>query len=270
MKRTILVLKIAPEKQAELDRLVAEQQDSASPNYHRWLTPEEFGNRFGRSPEEIATVKGWLITNGFTIDETAKSGAWINFSGTAADVNLAFHASMHDYQVNGHLRHANSTDISIPSALADLVAGPVSLHNFPHHPAAKPRPGYTESNGTHDLAPGDFAVIYDVNNIYNMGYDGAGVTIAVTELTYQTSAITKWNYFRSHFGLPYNPPVVTVNGPAPGDQGPNDDEEADIDVEWSGAVATGATINFVTSASTNSTYGIDLSAQSANMIWARP
>ncbi len=191
----------------------------------------------------------------------AKGGAWINFSGTAADVDLAFHANMHDYQVAGHLRHANSTDISIPSALAGLMAGPVSLHNFPRHPAAKPRPAYTESNGAHDLAPGDFAVIYDVNNIYNMGYDGAGVTIAVTELTYQTSAIAKWNFFRSHFGLPYNPPVVIVNGPDPGDQGPNDDEEADIDVEWSGAVATGATIDFVTSASTNSTYGIDLSAQ---------
>ena len=140
MKRTILLLKIAPEKQAELDRLVAEQQDPSSPNFHRWLTPEEFGKRFGRTPEEIATVKGWLITHGFTIDETAKGGAWINFSGTAADVDLAFHANMHDYQVAGHLRHANSTDISIPRALADLVAGPVSLHNFPHK-RCTPRPG---------------------------------------------------------------------------------------------------------------------------------
>ncbi|MGA2938322.1 MAG: protease pro-enzyme activation domain-containing protein [Syntrophobacteraceae bacterium] len=260
MNRTILLLKIAPEKQAELDRLVAEQHDPSSPNFHHWLTPEEFGKRFGRSPEEIASVKGWLITHGFTIDETAKGGAWINFSGTAADVDRAFHANMHDYQVAGHVRHANSTDISIPSALAGLVAGPVSLHNFPRHSAAKPRPAYTEKDGTHDLAPGDFAVIYDVNNIYNLGYDGAGVTIAVTERTYQTGAITKWNYFRSHFGLPYNPPVVTVNGD-PGDQGWNDDEEADIDVEWSGAVATGATINFVTSASTNSNDGVDLSAQ---------
>ena len=104
-------------------------------------------------------------------------------------------------------------------------------------------------------------MIYDVNNVYNMGYDGAGVTIAITERTYQTSAIAKWNFFRSNFGLPYNPPVVTVNGPDPGDLGPDEDAEADLDVEWSGAVATGATIHFVTSAQTNSTDGIDLSAQ---------
>jgi subtilase family serine protease len=268
MKRTILLLKIAPEKQAELDRLVAEQQDPSSPNFHRWLTPEDFGKRFGRTPEEIATVKGWLITHGFTIDETAKGGTWINFSGTAADVDLAFHANMHDYQVDGLLRHANSTDPSIPRALSDLVAGPVSLHNFPHKtthtpprhmPETTPQPGYTESDGSHDLAPGDFAAIYDVNSVYNMGYDGAGVTIAVVERTHPDAA--KWNVFRSTFGLPYNPPVVKVNGTDPGDLGPDEDAEADLDVEWAGAVATGATINFVTSASTNSADGVDLSSQ---------
>ncbi len=268
MKRTILLLKIAPEKQAELDRLVAEQQDPSSPNFHSWLTPEEFGKRFGRSPEEIATVKGWLITHGFTIEETARGGAWINFSGTAADVDLAFHANMHDYQVDGQLHHANSTEVSIPRALAGLVAGPVSLHNFPRKaahtpprqmPEAKLQPGYTESDGSHDLAPGDFAAIYDVNTVNNMGYDGAGVTIAVVERTHPDAA--KWNTFRSTFELTPNPPVVTVNGPDPGDLGPNEDAEADLDVEWSGAVATGATINFVTSGSTNSADGVDLSAE---------
>ncbi len=270
MKRTILLLKIAPEKQAELDRLAAEQHDPSSTNFHRWLTPEEFGTRFGRSPEEIATVKGWLIKHGFSIDETAKGGTWINFSGTAADVDRAFRANMHDYQVEGHLRHANSTAPSIPRALADLVAGPVSLHNFPHKamhapprrmPEGKSQPGYTESDGTHDLTPGDFATIYDVNTVYNMGYNGAGVTIAIVGRTHPKAAIAKWNHFRSIFGLPYNPPVVTVNGPDPGDLGAVEDTEADLDVEWAGAVARGATINFVTSARTNSGDGIDLSAQ---------
>ena len=244
--------------------------DPSSQNFHRWLTPEEFGESFGRSPEKIDTVKGWLISHGFTIDETAKGGTWINFSGTAAEVDLAFHANMHDYNVDGHLHHANSTDPSIPRALADLVAGPVSLHNFPRKamhtqprqmPEAELQPGYTESNGTHDLAPGDFAVIYGVNNVYNMGYDGADVTIAIVGRTHPDGAIPKWNKFRSTFGLPLNPPDVTVNGPDPGDLGSDEDSEADLDVEWSGAVAMGATINFVTSELTNSADGVDLSAQ---------
>ncbi|MGO9019407.1 MAG: protease pro-enzyme activation domain-containing protein [Syntrophobacteraceae bacterium] len=130
MKRMTLLLKIAPEKQAELDRLLAEQQDPSSPYFHRRLTPEEFGKRFGPSREEIATVKNWLVSRGFTIERTAKSRAWINFSGTVADVERAFHVSMHDYRVEGHLYHANSTDPSIPRALTDLVAGPVKLNNF--------------------------------------------------------------------------------------------------------------------------------------------
>jgi pseudomonalisin len=275
MKRTILLLKIAPEKQAELDRLVAEQQDRSSTNFHRWLTPEEFGERFGRSPEEIAAVKGWLISHGFTIDETAKGGTWIDFSGTVADVDRAFHANMHDYQVEEQLHHANSTDPSIPRALADVVAGPVSLHNFPRkamhtpprhifdakQPQAKPQPGYTVSASNHNLAPGDFAEIYDVNKIYSLGYDGTNVTIAVVEQTNQgEGAFAKWNTFRSTFGLPYHPPVVRVNTD-PGDTGAADDSEEDLDVEWSGAVATGATIICVVSGGAGSAFGVDLSAK---------
>src|SRR5208337_682150 len=241
MKRTILLLKIAPEKQAQLDRLVAEQQDPSSPNFHQWLTPEQFGERFGRTPEEIATVKGWLISHGFTIDETAKSGAWINFSGTAAEVDRAFHAEMHDYFVNGQLRHANSADPSIPRALADLVAGPVSLHTFPRKamhtpprhipdaekPQAKRQPGYTEPPdiGGYDLAPGDFATIYDVNNVYKMGYDGTGVTIAIVGRTLTDAS--KWSTFRTTFGLSTdNPPIVTVTDPTPFDLGSDEDTEA--------------------------------------------
>ena len=269
MKRMILLLKIAPEKQAELDRLLAELQDSSSPNFHRWLTPEEFGKRFGRSQEEIDMVCGWLVSQGFTVDETAKGGSWINFSGTVANVERAFHANMHDYNVDGHLYHANSKDPSIPRALTQVVAGPVRLHNFLYKaahtrprpmPAGKSQPGYTDpADGGYSLAPGDFAVIYDVNSVYGQGYDGTGVTIAVVERT--DSNAGNWATFRSTFGLPANPPDVIVNGPDPGDLGANEDTEADLDVEWSGAVAPGATIDFVVSQTTNGTDGVDLSAQ---------
>ncbi len=318
MKGMILLLKIAPEKQAALDRLAAEQQDSSSPNYHKWLTPEEFGERFGRSAQEIATVEGWLISHGFSIDNTdinstlKRGGVRINFSGTAANVDSAFHAQMHDYLVNGQLRHANSTDPSIPRALADVVAGPVALHNFPRKPMHRKRPvgpgagsasldgrssgqidnlsgssnaiptpapakagpaaipsasipaagptgpQYTEQdNGGYDLAPGDFAVIYDVKPIYSQNWDGAGVTIALVEQTNPgTIGASKWRTFRSTFGLSTsNLPNVIVNGVDPGDTGYLDDTEADLDAEWAGAVAPGAVIDFVASTS------VDLSAQ---------
>ncbi len=270
MKRMILLLKLTPEKLANRDRLLAEQLDSSSPNFHHWLTPEEYGKRFGRSSEEIAIVKKWLVSHGFTIDQEAKGGNWINFSGTVAEVERAFQTRIHDYHIEGHNYYANSIDPSIPHAIADLVAGPVSLNNFPYKPLYHKNPvkeklnsaqdpaQYNDSTYGHELAPGDFAVIYNVNSVYNLGYDGTGVTIAIGGDSHPDPA--KWNYFRSYFGLPYNPPSVIVNGTDPG-LGKEGCTENDLDVEWSGAVAKGATIEFVCSADTNSTPGFALSAQ---------
>ncbi len=267
MNRMILLLKTEPGKQAQLDRLVREQQDPSSSNFHKWLSPDEFGRRFGQSPAQMAIVKNWLLACGFTIDSVSKSGTMINFSGTAAQVDRAFEAHMHDYRVNGHLRHANSVDPSIPSELADLVVGPVSLTNFPHKPTHSKGlplsvggaiPAYTEG-GSYSLSPGDFAAIYDLNPIYNsMGYNGQGETIAIVgQAPANTSA---WATFRSTFGLPPNAPNVMVAGPnTPYDEGGGDGEESDLDVEWAGAVAPGATIDFVTAAINDG--GIDTSAQ---------
>ncbi len=277
MNGMILLLNIDSQKQAQLDQLVAEQHDPSSANYHRWLTPAEFGQRFGRSPEEIATVKNWLTSHGFTIDSVSKSGTMINFSGTAANVDSAFKANMHDYQVNGHLRHANSINPSIPTALADVVAGPVSLTSFhrkPAHSAARAlsvggkadfyyaggsNPGNNLPSPGNYLSPGDFAAIYDVNTIYNsMGYTGKGVTIAIVGQA--PADTTMWAKFQSTYGVPYNTPnVIIAGGQAPVDDGEGDVEESDIDVEWAGAVAPGATIDFVT-ASVNGG-GIDISAE---------
>ncbi len=140
MKRMILTLRLSPDKQAELDGLLARQQDRSSPDYHRWLTPEEFGIRFGPSDTDLAVIQGWLNSEGFTIDEVAKGRLWINFSGTVTDVERAFQTRIHDFRVGGELRHANISDPSIPRALAQVVAGVVSLNSFPKkapsHPAA--------------------------------------------------------------------------------------------------------------------------------------
>jgi len=263
MKNLVLALKMSPQKQAELDQLLAEQQDPASPNYHAWLTPEAFGERFGATSEELATITGWLQSKGFVIEQVAKGRLWVNFSGTAADVENAFHTRMRTYVIDGTTRHANAVDPSIPKALAGRVAGIVSLHDFPLkalHTPPKPvtRAEYTYGS-THYLAPGDFGIIYDVNPAYGSGINGSGQTIAITARTHPNNGVTDWNNFRSQFGLPYNPPNIIINGADPGDV-PDDDGETDLDVEWSGAVAPNATIDVVMSASSY-TDGIALSGQ---------
>ena len=267
MERIILTLRLHAAKQAELDKFLAELHDPASSHFHHWISPEEFNKRFGPASEDVHSITDWLTSHGFTVNEVAKSGAWVNFSGTVATVERAFHTQIHNYYVNGHLYHANSQDPSIPRGLSDLVAGIVSLHNFPrkrmsHSTGPSTQAGiipeYT-SGSNHYLSPDDFATIYDINPLYVAGIDGSGQSIAIVGRTHPSSS--DWITFRSIMGLPANPPQVIVNGPDPGDLGGAEDNEADLDVEWSGAVAINATIMLVTSQSTSATDGVDLSAQ---------
>ncbi len=220
MERMILTLRLSDAKQAELDSTLKGLHDPASPNFHRWLTPDEFGAQFGPSSEDIKAITGWLVSSGFVVDEVAKGRLWINFSGSVADVDRAFHTEIHDYYVKGELYHANDRDPSIPRGLSDLVAGIVSLHNFPlkaMNTGARPvQPDYLYNGSTY-LSPEDFATIYNVIPLYNAGIDGTGQTIAIVGRTHPSTAASDWATFRSMMGLPPNPPQIIVNGPDPGD-----------------------------------------------------
>lgn len=267
MERMILSLRRDPQKQAGLDRYLVELHDPVSSNFHQWLTPDEFGARFGPAAEDLDAITGWLRSHGFTIDEVARSGAWINFSGSAQNVERAFHTLIHIYSVNGRTHHANARDPAIPRALSDIVAGIVTLHDFPRKmmnsgikPAAPPgtAPQYT-SGSVHNLAPADFATIYNVNALYAAGLNGSGQSIAIVGRTHPSAS--NWTTFRSMMGLPANDPQVIVNGTDPGSVNTDENFEADLDIEWSGAVAKNAAVLFVISKSTHATDGVDLSAQ---------
>ncbi len=204
IRRMLLLLQRGPEQEAALKQLVDEQQSKTSSNYHHWLTPQQFGAQFGPADSDIQAVTNWLQSHGFQIAKVSNGRTLIEFSGTAGQVRNAFHTEIHRYVVNGVQRFANSTDPQIPTALASVVAGPVSLHNFPHHALVKklgafrksmsdgkvsPLFTFTNSNfcGTNPcnaLGPGDFATIYNVEPLWNTGIngikiDGAGQTIAV-------------------------------------------------------------------------------------------
>ena len=273
MDRMILSFTMRSEAQAALEHLLMDQQDPGSPRYHQWLTPEQFAASFGPTPEERAKVVAWLQSQGFTIDEVARGGMSITFSGNAGQVEQAFRTPIMEYQIQGELRHANATDPSIPAELAGLVGGVVTLHNIPRqamHTAIRAltaeerarldgaKPDYTSSTGSHYLTPGDFATIYDLNPLYTAGIDGTGVTIAIVGRT--NPGTTNWSSFRSKMGLTANTPAIILAGANPGDLGKDEDGEADLDAEWSGAVAKKATIDFVCSASSGSTDGVDLAA----------
>jgi subtilase family serine protease len=263
MNRMVLLLSVRPDVQAELQLLLADQQNPKSPSYHKWLTPQEFGLRFGPTDQDIADASNWLKKFGFKIDEVGNGRMWINFSGDVQKVERAFQTNIRNFEVNGKMHFANATDPSIPRALTGLVQGVVSLHNFPKHPNSTVNQlpsDFTAGNGAHFLAPADFATIYNVKPLYNTtpAIDGTGQTIAIVGRTDINLADVQ--FFRSFFGLPANDPIFVHNGADPGNLGGGEETEADLDVEWSGAIAKNATVKFVIS-QTAASDGVDLSAQ---------
>jgi subtilase family serine protease len=267
MKLPFITLLIQPsaDQQAALKQLLAEQQDPSSPNYHKWLTPEQFGHRFGLSNADVAKITHWLRSQGFSIAQIARGRDWIAFSGTVAQVQRTFHTDLHRYNVDGEERFANATDPSIPRALEGIVAGFRGLNNFHPQPLSIKRSdsfkiGPDYFNGGNDLAPGDIATIYDIGPLYTAGIDGTGMKIAIMGQTdiYPVDIAQ----FRAGFGLSPNVPqqILAAGCTDPGVTG--DLAEADIDLEWSGAVARSATIIFV-KCDTNTNGGVISSLQYA-------
>ena len=134
MERMVLVLRRSPEQESALRKLLDEQLDQTSPNFHRWLTPDEFGQKFGPSSDDIRSVTSWLESYGFEVAGASKGRVVFEFSGSVSQVQEAFHTSIHKYLVNGDEHWANAADPQIPTGLAPAVAGIVSLHEFQKKP----------------------------------------------------------------------------------------------------------------------------------------
>jgi subtilase family serine protease len=178
MQRMLLVLKHSDEQESALRQWLDQQHDKSSPNYHKWLTPEEFGKRFGPAEQDLQTVTAWLQSHGFQVAQVSKGRNVIEFSGTAAMVQEAFHTAIHKYVINSESHWANASDPSIPAALSPVVAGVWSLHNFLKKPTVHlqpsrfealatlgSKPKFTGGSGLHALGPADYYKIYNISNI---------------------------------------------------------------------------------------------------------
>ena len=226
VSRAILVLPVRDPD--GLSRLLDSQQDPTSPDFRRWLTPEEFGRRFGAPDVDIAALRAHLEANGLEVEDPPAGRTALLFSGRTADVERAFSTELHDVYVDGALRIANVRPASLPLNLARRTVGLLSLNTFPRRqPLARRQPAYTDSSGRHTLAPADFATIYGIDPLASAGINGAGRKIGVIAQTNVTLADTR--FFRQYFGLPANDPQVVLNGPDPGVNG--DEIEAALDLQ---------------------------------------
>jgi hypothetical protein len=273
-------------QKAALREYLQELNNPNSPEYHKWLTPAQYAAKFGVDDSDIQTVSGWLQSKGFTVNAVSQGKDWIRFSGSASQVQNAFQTQIHQFELKGKVNYANTTAVSIPAALAPAVKGVVSLNSFisrPEHtvPISMSRdsqgklvpvadtntpvksgsssPSFTSAGSQVEnfLTPGDFSTIYDTQSLISSGTNGSGVSIAIVGRS--DISLSDVEAFRTIFGLPANDPNVIYAGADPGDV-PGDDVEASLDVEWAGAIAPEAKINYIVGASTNTTDGVDLAA----------
>jgi uncharacterized protein (TIGR03437 family) len=261
LPRVTLVLKPSPTQQSDLDQLLANQQNPASPDYHRWLTPEQYAERFGVSQDDVNRIVQWLGDQHLTVLGVARGRNWIAASGTAAAVQSAFGAEIHHYLVGAERHFANATQPTIPAAFQGIVGAIQGLHDFRMKPAmrvAKVLPDYTSARGNHYLAPDDLATIYNIKPLYSSGFTGSGQKLVVAGQT--KVDLTDVRQFRTYFNLPANDPqlLLVPTTPDPGTS-QSDLGEANLDLEWSGAVARDAGIIYVysTDVMTSAQYAID-------------
>ena len=95
------------------------------------MTPEEFGANYGPADADVQAVTDWLANQGFTVEKVYSGKTVIEFSGTAGALESAFGTAIRNFEIGGKTYIANASDPQIPAALAPVVAGIVSLNNFP-------------------------------------------------------------------------------------------------------------------------------------------
>jgi len=275
LERIHLVLRRSDSQEQALHQLVQDLHTPGSASYHQWLTPEQFGQQFGPSDEDIATVESWLQSHGFVVKQVNPGKQTLEFSGNAGQFRKAFHAAIHSYQVGGQTHYGNAGDPDIPAALAPVVGGFVSLNNFPIksriHDLGKMNynsrthqatPVRTDGSATNfPLALADFTIQYDLNPLYQSGINGTDQGIAIVGSS--NIDIEEVNLFRALFGLPSNHPRIIIDGDDPGIIAPDASGEAYLDVEWAGAVAPNATIYLVIAADSYAEPGLFLAAEHA-------
>jgi hypothetical protein len=293
LDHVLMMLRRSTAQEQELAQFIGRQYDPRSPDFHRWLTPQQFGEQFGPSAGDLGKITQWLTQHGFTVNNVPAGGLFVDFNGTAGQVAQAFHTEIHRYRVDGKDHYANAVDPYIPAALAPLVSGFRALNDFHPQPQlrhlgvgrfdratgkwsranAESSHLTSTANALYIAGPQDFATIYSVDQVWKEGLDassgsppvvGTGQTIGVVGETDVENADIQ--SFRDQFGITAlgpngsvqmeNPPSSVCAAPDPSANEP----ESYLDAEWSGAMAPDATVDFVACGSQGVTSGADLAA----------
>jgi uncharacterized repeat protein (TIGR01451 family) len=225
-----------------LTNLLNDLYNPASPSFHQFLTPAQFTERFGPTPEDYQAVIAFARSNGLTVLHTHANRTMLNVSAPVADIEKAFHIQLWLYPHPTEARTFYAPDTEPSVNLATPVLGITGLDNFviPHPQslhAAKRNPA-TPLTGT-GSAPGSNYWGNDFRAAYVPGttLTGAGQKVGLFELDdFYTSDITT---YESDTGLP-NVPVsrLFVDGATSG-SGASEQAEVPLDIEMAISMAPG-------------------------------
>ena len=266
-----IVFAKTPDQERALQQLLSDQQDRNSPRYHHWLTPAQYGSRFGVSEATYAAVADWLRTAGLTVGALPPGRGHLTFFGSKAQIESALRTRIHLFDVEGGRHYANVSAPMVPAALQAAISAIRGLTDF--HPKAGARvraaPSHlSPANGLGPLTvvpdafysgadqylgyvgPTDFAIMYNLQPEYQLGVTGAGVTVAIAAQSDLDASVlaTFWSGLGvsgPSFGLPAQQvqsiPVPTADGGTdPGQTNDGNEDEAFLDTEIVGGLAPGA------------------------------
>ncbi len=246
--------------QVALKAYISSLSNTASPNYHHYLTPSEFAQRFGASSSSIARVRSYLARYGLSNVSLSKGHILLHVTGSSADIARAFATPVEAVRTSsGSIAAQFIRPATLPSALAKDVVNITGLSTSSAvampaglvHPSARTTshittpvacPSAGSGAGTTPNALGGYTVqqqaqLYGLNTAYANGSTGVGQTIAIYELgQYDQSDLS--TYFAC-YGISPSMNTINVDGGPTGGYS----EEATMDIEQAAALAPGAAIS---------------------------
>jgi uncharacterized repeat protein (TIGR01451 family) len=220
-----------------LTNLLQQIYDPSSPNYHHYLTPEEFTAQFGPTKEQYQEVVNFARVNGLTVTATHPNRMILDVSGKSGDVEKAFHVTLRTYRHPTENRDffAPDTEPTVPAILP--IQDISGLDNFrAPHPRLRPRPVNVSPNGSQNVAPsagsglGGSYIGDDFRRAYVPGttLNGSGQTIALVQFDgYFASDIAAYESVAGRTNIPLQ--NVLLDGFS-GNPGFNNDEVC-LDIE---------------------------------------
>jgi hypothetical protein len=277
-RHVTLVLSRTADRQAALDQYLSDVQNTRSLQYHRWLTPAEYGIRFGASQDDVQNITAWLQSQGFSVEKVSPATNMIFFAGSVGEIQAAFSTTIHSISLDGERHLTALSEPQLPRALAPAIKGLVGLDDFHPRPLVQPGPPATFNASKHRIEPdftlfssgtpylyvdpSDAATIYNTPNASlnpnykGTTYDGTGVTVGIIgDSNVDMVPVTNYRLaFLGEAASTVNLPTVIVDGPDPGING--DETETFLDMEVLGGLVPKAKINYYASDSSDLSAGI--------------